>query len=72
MAVGRREGVPDGARELRKRRRGDGKKEDLKVLKEISQTMMLSSLCGVGQAAPNSVVDTLDHFTKEYEDSIAG
>jgi NADH-quinone oxidoreductase subunit F/NADP-reducing hydrogenase subunit HndC len=51
--------------------RGDGKKKDLGILKELSETMMLASLCGLGQAAPNSVVDTLEYFNSEYQESIA-
>ncbi|MDO8473334.1 MAG: NADH-ubiquinone oxidoreductase-F iron-sulfur binding region domain-containing protein [Dehalococcoidia bacterium] len=46
---------------------GTGKTSDLAILNELSETMMLSSLCGLGQAAPNSVVDTLEHFGAEYK-----
>ncbi|MGB9596841.1 MAG: NADH-ubiquinone oxidoreductase-F iron-sulfur binding region domain-containing protein [Candidatus Poribacteria bacterium] len=28
---------------------------------------MLSSLCGLGQAAPNSFMDTLKYYRNEYE-----
>ena len=33
--------------------------------------MMLSSLCGLGQAAPNAVMDSLQYFRSEYESRVA-
>jgi NADH:ubiquinone oxidoreductase subunit F (NADH-binding) len=33
--------------------------------------MMLSSLCGLGQAAPNPIMDSLQHFRAEYESRVA-
>ena len=50
--------------------RGEGLKKDIKVLEELSETMMLCSMCGLGQAAPIPVVDSLEHFRGEYEDRI--
>jgi NADH:ubiquinone oxidoreductase subunit F (NADH-binding) len=47
--------------------RGEGVEEDIKVLEELSQVMMDSSLCGLGQAAPIPVVDTLRYFRNDYE-----
>jgi NADH:ubiquinone oxidoreductase subunit F (NADH-binding) len=47
--------------------RGEGSKEDIKALESLSNTMMLSSLCGLGQAAPFAVVDTLRYFRDDYE-----
>jgi NADH:ubiquinone oxidoreductase subunit F (NADH-binding) len=47
--------------------KGEGVEEDIKVLEELSQVMMDSSLCGLGQAAPIPVVDTLTYFRKDYE-----
>jgi NADH:ubiquinone oxidoreductase subunit F (NADH-binding) len=49
---------------------GKGSRLDLKNLEDLSKTMMLSSLCGLGQAAPNSVVDTLNHYRHIYESRI--
>ena len=45
----------------------DGTESDIKVLGELSDAMMISSLCGLGQAAPNPVVDSLQYFRTEYE-----
>lgn len=44
-----------------------GAEEDLTILDELANTMMLASLCGLGQAAPNSVVDSVLYFRDEYE-----
>jgi NADH:ubiquinone oxidoreductase subunit F (NADH-binding) len=50
---------------------GDGAQEDIQALEDLSHTMMLSSLCGLGQAAPIPVLDTLKYFRNEYEDRIS-
>ncbi|MFC1902222.1 NADH-quinone oxidoreductase subunit F [Chloroflexota bacterium] len=52
--------------------RGDGLKKDIRALEELSETMMLSSLCGLGQAAPFAVMDTLKYFRDDYERRIRG
>jgi NADH:ubiquinone oxidoreductase subunit F (NADH-binding) len=44
--------------------------KDFEALEDLSETMMLSSLCGLGQAAPNSLVDTLKYYRSEYESRI--
>jgi NADH:ubiquinone oxidoreductase subunit F (NADH-binding) len=49
---------------------GDGKQEDIHTLEELSSNMMLSSLCGLGQAASIPVLDTLKYFRNEYETRI--
>ena len=53
-------------------RRGEGTQQDIKAMKELSEAMMLSSLCGLGQAAPNVVMDTLQYFPDAYEKRIRG
>lgn len=50
--------------------RGEGVEEDIKVLEELSLVMMDSSLCGLGQAAPIPVLDTLKYFRNDYENRI--
>ncbi len=47
-----------------------GLKGDLKILEDLGNIMISSSLCGLGQAAPNSVIDTLRYFRNEYETRI--
>ncbi len=46
---------------------GDGSQEDIQALEDLSVTMTLSSLCGLGQAASIPVLDTLKYFRNEYE-----
>ena len=46
---------------------GKGTLEDLDRLEELSAMIKDSSLCALGQTAPNPVVSTLKHFRKEYE-----
>jgi len=49
---------------------GEGVQEDIEVLEELSKVMKLSSLCGLGQAAPIPVLDTLQYFRNDYENRI--
>ncbi len=53
-------------------RRGEGRPKDLKDLEDLSGTMMLTSLCGLGQAAPNAITDSLQYFKDAYEERISG
>lgn len=50
--------------------RWEGTEGDIGTLEELSQVMMLSSLCGLGQGAPVPLLDTLHHFREEYESRI--
>jgi len=50
--------------------KGEGVQEDIGVLEELSNVMMLSSLCGLGQSAPTPVLDTLKYFRDDYENRI--
>jgi NADH-quinone oxidoreductase subunit F len=50
--------------------RGDGIEEDITTLESLSTVMMNSSLCGLGQAAPIPVLDTLKYFRNDYENRI--
>jgi NADH:ubiquinone oxidoreductase subunit F (NADH-binding)/NADH:ubiquinone oxidoreductase subunit E len=43
------------------------KKWDAPLLQELSQAMMDSSICGLGQAAPNPVLTVLKYFPEEVE-----
>ncbi len=52
--------------------RSEGLEKDIKVLEVLSNIMMLSSLCGLGQAAPFAIVDTLKYFRGDYERRIRG
>ena len=46
---------------------GNGKPEDIPTLERLAHTMRTSSLCALGQTAPNPVLSTLRFFRSEYE-----
>ncbi|MBM7870260.1 NADH-quinone oxidoreductase subunit F [Clostridium pascui] len=46
---------------------GKGTEEDLVDLKELAQTIKDTSLCGLGQTAPNPILSTMKYFYDEYE-----
>jgi NADH:ubiquinone oxidoreductase subunit F (NADH-binding)/(2Fe-2S) ferredoxin/NAD-dependent dihydropyrimidine dehydrogenase PreA subunit len=52
---------------LNKITEGKGTPEDLDNLEILANTIRSSSLCALGQTAPNPVLSTLKHFRKEYE-----
>ncbi len=45
---------------------GEGRVEDLDLLKDLSNTIKKASLCGLGKTAPNPVLSTLNNFYPEY------
>ena len=47
--------------------RGEGKLRDIEQLEQLSQLVKTTSLCGLGQTAPNPVQTTLRYFRDEYE-----
>ncbi|MFH1019366.1 MAG: FAD-dependent oxidoreductase [Pseudomonadota bacterium] len=49
---------------------GKGRLEDLDTIKDLGETIMESSLCGLGQTCPKPALSTLKYFTKEYKDHI--
>lgn len=49
---------------------GKGKMEDLDILEELSRQIKQTSLCGLGQTAPNPVEATLRYFREEYIEHI--
>jgi NADH-quinone oxidoreductase subunit F len=51
--------------------RGEGTAEDLRLLEELSVLLRETSLCGLGQTAPNPVLSTLRYFRHEYEAKLA-
>jgi NADH-quinone oxidoreductase subunit F len=46
---------------------GKGKEGDIEKLEELSYQIKDSSLCGLGQTAPNPVLTTIKYFRDEYE-----
>ncbi len=46
---------------------GDGREGDIEKLEELAYQIKDSSLCGLGQTAPNPVLTTIRYFRDEYE-----
>ena len=46
---------------------GRGEDGDIEKLEELAMTIKATSLCGLGQTAPNPVLSTLKYFREEYE-----
>ena len=46
--------------------KGKGTMEDLDTIEELAKHMKSSSLCALGQSAPNPVLSTLNYFRDEY------
>lgn len=51
---------------------GKAKPDDLRKLEELAPRVKSSSLCGLGQTAPNPVLTTLRYFRHEYEEHLRG
>jgi bidirectional [NiFe] hydrogenase diaphorase subunit len=52
--------------------RGRARPRDLALLEELCEVVQATSLCGLGQTAPNPVLSTLRFFRDEYEEKLAG
>lgn len=46
---------------------GEGKENDIEQLEDLANKIKISSLCGLGQTAPNPVLTTIKYFREEYE-----
>jgi NADH:ubiquinone oxidoreductase subunit F (NADH-binding)/(2Fe-2S) ferredoxin len=49
---------------------GRGKPEDIELLNSFGREIIMTSLCGLGQTAPNPVLSTIRYFREEYEQHI--
>ncbi|NDJ76502.1 MAG: NADH-quinone oxidoreductase subunit L [Chloroflexi bacterium] len=49
---------------------GEGTPDDLARLEKLCKLVQKTSLCGLGQSAPNPVVSTLNYFRHEYEELV--
>ncbi len=65
-----REGSAQALAILTRITKGQGAFEDLAVLELLSGVMKDSSLCALGQTAPNPILTTLKYFRHEYEEHI--
>ncbi len=46
---------------------GRGKEGDIETLEDLSRDIIATSLCGLGQTAPNPILSTIRYFRHEYE-----
>jgi NADH-quinone oxidoreductase subunit F len=49
---------------------GEGREGDIEALEALGESIKATSLCGLGQTAPNPVLSTIRHFRGEYEEHI--
>ena len=49
---------------------GKGEEGDIEKLEVLAETIKKTSICGLGQTAPNPVLSTLHYFRNEYEEHI--
>ncbi len=49
---------------------GKGAEGDIEKLEVLAETIKKTSICGLGQTAPNPVLSTLHYFRNEYEEHI--
>ncbi len=47
--------------------RGEGSFEDLEHLREVSQTMMLTSKCEIGRTVPKPILDLMEHYEEQFD-----
>jgi bidirectional [NiFe] hydrogenase diaphorase subunit len=52
---------------LERMTQGESRAADLPLLEQLSVLLKETSLCGLGQTAPNPVVSTLQYFREEYD-----
>ncbi len=46
---------------------GEGQEGDIELLERLGEDIIDTSLCGLGQTAPNPVISTIQYFKDEYE-----
>jgi len=51
---------------LERMTKGEGTKEDLTLLRDLSQDIKSGSLCGLGKTAPNPILTSIRYFEDEY------
>ncbi len=62
-----REGIKRMLESLNAITQGQGKEEDLDLLRDLAEMIKDFSLCGLGQTSPNTVLSTLRYFGDEYQ-----
>ena len=49
---------------------GNGEEGDIERLEELGKKVVATSLCGLGNSAPNPVLSTIRYFREEYEEHV--
>jgi NADH:ubiquinone oxidoreductase subunit F (NADH-binding)/NAD-dependent dihydropyrimidine dehydrogenase PreA subunit/(2Fe-2S) ferredoxin len=62
-----REGLPLMSKILERITQGEGNAEDIEQLMDMGKTIINSSLCGLGNSAPNPVLSSIRYFRDEWE-----
>ncbi len=50
--------------------RGEGSQADVDHLKEVSETMMLTSKCEIGRTVPKPILDLMEHYKEQFDKAI--
>ncbi len=50
--------------------RGEGSYNDVSHLKEIAQTMMVTSKCEIGKTVPKPILDLMEHYKEQFDECI--
>jgi NADH-quinone oxidoreductase subunit F len=61
-----REGITQMLAILERLCRGEGRTGDVEALEDIADTVLVASLCALGQSAPNPVLSSIKYFRDEY------
>ncbi|MEA3559944.1 MAG: NADH-quinone oxidoreductase subunit NuoF [Candidatus Thermoplasmatota archaeon] len=62
-----REGLMQTYLILKRITEGKGKMKDLDTMQQLAEVMKDTSLCALGQTAPNPILTTIKYFREEYE-----
>ncbi|MFC1566748.1 NADH-quinone oxidoreductase subunit NuoF [bacterium] len=65
-----REGTKRMLETLERITSGNGKEKDIEELQKLAEVVKNTSLCGLGQSAPNPVLSTIKNFREEYTEHI--
>ncbi|MCX5718135.1 MAG: NADH-quinone oxidoreductase subunit NuoF [Nitrospirae bacterium] len=52
--------------------KGMGREGDIELLEKLGRDVRMTSLCGLGQTAPNPILSTIKYFRDEYEAHLKG
>lgn len=65
-----REGTPRLVGLLEKINNGEGSSFDLELIQKLSRVMSISSLCGLGMAAPTPILTAIKYFPADFKEKV--